>query len=67
MIKLDVKDYCHACLDFSPEVVRARKQLSDWCNEIEQTDTVIYCEHRGRCEAIRKYLERQIKSEEAVG
>lgn len=67
MIRLDVKEYCHSCMDFVPDVIPARKQFADWSDVIEQSDTIIQCEHRGRCEAIRKYLERQIKSEEAVG
>ena len=67
MIKLDVKDYCHACMDFSPKVIPARKQFADWSGEVEQTDTVIQCERRSRCEAIREYLERQMKTEEVAG
>lgn len=67
MIKLDVKDYCHSCMDFDPDVVPAHKEFTDWTNEIVLTDTVIRCKNRDRCEAIRRYLERQIKTEEAVG
>jgi hypothetical protein len=66
MIKLDVKDYCHACMDFSADVIEPVKyEAND--NHIILTDTIIQCEYRRRCEAIRKYLERQTKTEEAVG
>lgn len=67
MIRLDVKDYCHACMDFSPNVIPARKMFLDGSDNITQSDTIIQCEHRGRCEAIRKYLERQMKTEEVAG
>ena len=68
MIRLDVEEYCHSCLDFNPDVTRAVKQLADWSYEYELTDTIIQCEHRKRCKAIKEYLERQMKGEtEAVG
>ena len=68
MIKLDVKEYCHACMDFSPDVIHARKEFADFTDEIVQTNTVVQCEYRRRCEAIKEYLERQAKVKtEAVG
>ena len=67
MIRIDVKDYCHACMDFSPDVTKPVKYYGD-TNEILLGDTIVQCEHARRCEAIRRYLENQIKSEsEAVG
>lgn len=58
MIRLVVKEYCDACMDFSPDIERPIKMHSG-DGEVIQTDTVIKCEHRGRCESIRRYLERQ--------
>ena len=57
MIKLDIQEYCGQCMDFSPDVARPIK-MHTTDNEIIQTDTVIRCEYRGRCEAIRRYLEK---------
>lgn len=57
MIRLDVQEYCATCMDFHPDVERPVKMYSVY-NEAIQTDTVIRCEYRGRCEAIRRYLER---------
>lgn len=68
MICIDVEEYCQACLDFSPDVIPARKQIADWGDGYEQTDTVIQCAYRRRCKAIKEYLVRQAKEEtEAVG
>ena len=67
MIKLDVRDYCHACMDFSPDVIPPVRELVPPTGEIKQSDTIIQCEHRRRCDAIRKYLERQMKTEEVAG
>lgn len=68
MIVIDVEEYCQECLDFEPDVIKARKQLADWGGGYEQTNTQIQCAHRRRCKAIKEYLIRQAKeTEEAVG
>lgn len=66
MIKLNVEEYCHQCLDFTPDVTKPERHFLDGGNKIEQSDTIVQCKHRNRCEAIKKYLIRQAK-EEAVG
>lgn len=66
MIRVDVEEYCHACMDFSPDVTKAVKYQA-YDGEILMSDTVIHCENRRRCESIRKYLVRQMAEEEAVG
>lgn len=64
MIRIDVEEYCHSCLDFEPDVTKPFRDIRD--NAL--TDTVVQCEYRKRCSAIRRYLEHQMKSEtEAVG
>lgn len=57
MIKLDIQPYCESCMDFQPDVERPVKMHSG--DDVIQTDTVVRCSNRGRCEAIRRYLERQ--------
>ena len=55
MIRLNVKPYCHNCLEFEadvekPEIMYAHNE------ELAVTDTIISCKHRNRCEAIKKHL-----------
>ena len=66
MIRLNVEEYCHQCLDFTPDVTDPERVFSGDGKTILQSDTIIQCGHRRRCEAIKKYLIRQAK-EEAVG
>lgn len=47
-------------MDFEPEVDRPIKMHNG--DEIIQTDTIVRCEHRRRCEAIKRYLDRQKES-----
>lgn len=76
MIRIDVEEYCHACLDFSPDVIKPTREVVYVNDPLEfmpvqkviQSNTIIQCEYRRRCEAIKKYLTRQAKEEtEAVG
>lgn len=66
MIRLNVEEYCHQCMDFDPDVTEPVRAFGADGKEIILTDTIVQCEHRRRCEAIKKYLIRQAK-EEAVG
>lgn len=66
MIKLDVEEYCHPCLDFIPDVTNPIRSLSEDGKDILQSDTIIQCKHRKRCSNIKRYLELQTKTE-AVG
>lgn len=71
MIRIDVEDYCHACMDFSPAVIKPTREVVHSFGHTEpiviQSDTIVQCEYRKRCDAIKKYLMRQSKEEEAVG
>lgn len=71
MIRIEVEEYCDACMDFSPDVSRPSKgfvtSIEDLSQLTFQTDTIIRCEYRKRCDAIKKYLMRQARGEEAVG
>ena len=66
MIKLSVEEYCHQCMDFVPDVTEPERHFIAGSDEIIQSDTIVQCKYRRRCEAIKKYLIRQAK-EEAVG
>ena len=67
MIRIEVEEYCHNCLDFSPDITRPERMTTVLLGEI-WSDTIVRCEYRKRCEAIKKYLIRQAKNEqEAVG
>lgn len=64
MIRVDVEEYCHQCLDFHPDVIPPTKMT--WSMESEGRtigDTVIKCEYRKRCAGIKRYLENQAKNE----
>ena len=60
MIELDVKEYCHNCMDFKADVV---EPIREYFGEYESpvTSTVVRCEYRKRCANIVRYLERQIR------
>ena len=64
MIRVDVKEYCHQCLDFHPDVI---PPVNNWSarDDDERTtvgDTVIKCKYRKRCSGMMRYLEKQAKS-----
>lgn len=59
MITLDVKDYCASCMDFSPDVERPLIIHSSDLGEVVLSNTVVRCEYRERCEAMKRYLEKR--------
>ena len=58
-IKLEVEDYCEWCMDFSAEVTSPVKTHIPGHEDLILTDTIVRCEYRNRCRAIKRYLERQ--------
>lgn len=58
MITIDIQPYCERCLEFSPDVEYPSRYFAD-NDEIIQSDTIIRCKYRKRCELIKRYLERQ--------
>lgn len=60
MIRFDIKEYCQSCMDFEPDIERPVKMFAG-DEVVIQTDTIVRCEYRGRCEAIRRYLEKSVK------
>lgn len=64
MIRVDVEDYCQSCMEFTPDVTPPQRSFSE-NGAVKQTDTIIQCRHRRRCENIKKYLLRQENCESA--
>lgn len=64
MIRVEVQDYCAACLDFEADVIKPFHRATDPAGVY--TDTVIRCSHAKRCEAIKRYLEKQANDERKV-
>ncbi len=65
MIKLDVKEYCHGCLDFSPDVIAPIRVTTNDNREFTFSDTIVMCEYRNRCENVKRYLLKQLEGEDA--
>lgn len=62
-IRLEVKPYCDSCLDFDADVTKPEKTTL-YCDGSDpvltiQLDTVVRCKYAKRCEAIKRYLEKQ--------
>lgn len=62
MIVLDVKEYCHDCVDFRADVMHPEKTI-DANGDVVQSSTIIRCTNAARCEGIKRYLERRMKGE----
>lgn len=58
-IKLEVEDYCQECMDFEADVTAPVKIQIPGQDDLMLSDTVVRCEYRNRCRAIKRYLERQ--------
>lgn len=61
-IRLEVEKYCHGCADFSADVTKAQR-IPGAVGENLLGDTIVQCEYRKRCNAIRRFLEHQIRGE----
>lgn len=66
MIRLEVEEYCHNCLDFDADVTAPQRVRMTDDVEFVFSDTIVRCAYRKRCAGIRRYLEQKIK-EEPVG
>lgn len=62
MIQLNVEEYYHQCLDFSPNAIGPRR-IETLDGELVLGDTIVQCEHRKRCAGIKRYLDQQMKGE----
>ena len=62
MICLDVNDYCHNCQEFEAHVERDILEYKDFTSNKAHRIGVnmnISCEHRNRCEEIKKFIEKK--------
>lgn len=64
-IKLEVEEYCHGCPDFEADVT-GPERISHNGVDLMMTDTIVRCEYRNRCRAIKRYLENRIKPKEVT-
>lgn len=60
MIVLEIKDYCHSCMDFEARVERPRQLYANGDPYITVGDTTIKCENFERCERLKQRLERSL-------
>ena len=63
MIKIDVEDYCHECLEFEPDVSKPVVYQAGDSQFIFAGDTVVRCEHRDRCREIARFFESRNKEQ----
>lgn len=63
MIRVDVEEYCHQCMDFHPDVIPPVRCIGNDDKSVTQTDTVIQCKYRKRCASIERYLKQRIRDE----
>lgn len=63
-IRLEIKDYCHNCLDFEADVTKPERMYAE--NDVVGVygDTIVRCEYRNRCKGIKRYLEQKMKGEQ---
>ena len=62
MIRLEVEEYCHACHDFTPDVIGPQRLMTS-DGEVVLGDTIVRCEYRKRCANLTRYLEHQLKGD----
>lgn len=66
MISLYVKDYCHNCPEFEPDVEKDTIYSENYLmgKRTTHTQTDIYCKHRDRCESMIKFLKEERKKKD---
>lgn len=66
MIELEIKEYCNDCLEFEPEVERPTRVCYS-NGEAKLGPTIVRCANHRRCEAMRRYLVKQMEKGEKNG
>ena len=68
MIKIDVDDYCHKCLEFEPDVSKPAT-CRDGAGRLHvfAGDTIVRCEHRDRCREIARFFEFKNREQKTDG
>lgn len=65
MISLYVKNYCHDCPEFEPDVEKDTIYSEDFLMErITYIETNIYCKHKDRCASMIKFLKEEKEKSE---
>ena len=62
MIILNVADYCQDCPEFEAHVEKDILEYEEFTSDkthLVGVNTNISCEHRDRCEEIRKFIEKR--------
>lgn len=61
MISLHIKDYCHNCPEFDPDVEKDTIYSENYLmgKRTTHTQTDIYCKHRDRCASMVEFLEEK--------
>lgn len=60
MICVEVKPYCDQCMEFEPDVKKPdRMYVGD--GTVIQTDTIVRCAHRRRCQTLEQYFMKREK------
>jgi hypothetical protein len=60
MIKLNIHEYCHACLEFEPLLAQKPVQVKSSLDTLCLCgDTIVECKYRHRCELICNYLKKE--------
>lgn len=60
MIRVEVREYCHNCFDFEPNVQSPEKFFINSEQVAGQTDTIIRCKNRNCCENLKRYLDKEL-------
>lgn len=71
MIKLEVQPYCEKCRSFEADVEQPKVDIMQGFDHgqrvpiehIVQSDTVVRCVNRRKCENIKRFLEQRVKEE----
>ena len=61
MIRLDIKDYCHDCPNFTPTA----DVIEGYGVDCYICETTVTCLYHARCESINTYLKRQLEKEKS--
>lgn len=64
MIRLELKDYCHDCVNFEAEVEKPQAWYDTNNKIVLYTDTIVRCAHAMCCAHIAKYIMEGYKEDE---
>ena len=59
MIRLEVKDYCHSCSEFNPDIKYPTNFYADG-KVVMMTDTLVRCKDRCKCENLKCHIKKEL-------